>query len=311
MPSNDLPGNDSTKRTVTYILSHSYSGSTLLTYLLANNPDISTIGELKATRMGDIASYICSCGEKIVECDFWGQLQDKMKNEGRKFSLESFSTQFESDKWLCNKLLKSSVRSWGYEKLRSVLFALFQPCRKQRDTILEQCDSLVEFICALQEGNILLDGSKDAIRLLHYVNSGRFNVKVIYLVKDGRGVVNSYVKHRHSSLDKAVQDWIIAQKELDRTYGMINDSNKMLVRYETLCKNPDIELARINDFLGAGGVSDTRLNKSRQHILGNKMRLVSSDEIRMDEKWKSEMSKDDLDYFMRHAGKYNSRIGFD
>ena len=37
-----------------YILSPSYSGSTLLTFLLNTHPEIATIGELKAQALGNL-----------------------------------------------------------------------------------------------------------------------------------------------------------------------------------------------------------------------------------------------------------------
>ena len=41
-----------------YILAPSYSGSTLLTYLLSQHDAIATVGELKATSRGDLDTYI-------------------------------------------------------------------------------------------------------------------------------------------------------------------------------------------------------------------------------------------------------------
>ena len=69
----------STKPILLYILAPSFSGSTLLTYLLAQHPRVATVGELKATRMGSIDEYRCSCGEPMRTCEFWQALGGKPK----------------------------------------------------------------------------------------------------------------------------------------------------------------------------------------------------------------------------------------
>ena len=57
-----------------YILAPSYTGSTLLTFLLAQHKSIATIGELKATAREDLETYRCSCGSLMRKCHFWKTL---------------------------------------------------------------------------------------------------------------------------------------------------------------------------------------------------------------------------------------------
>ena len=57
-----------------YILAASHSGSTLLGMLLAAQPDVCTVGELKLTALGDVERYVCSCGQRIRECTFWQEI---------------------------------------------------------------------------------------------------------------------------------------------------------------------------------------------------------------------------------------------
>ena len=65
-----------------YITSASFSGSTLLTFLLNTHPEIATIGEMKGDSM-DVERYRCSCGDPIGRCPFWQRLVT------HRFSLES------------------------------------------------------------------------------------------------------------------------------------------------------------------------------------------------------------------------------
>ena len=45
-------------------------------------------------------------------------------------------------------------------------------------------------------------------------------------------------------------------------------------------------------------------------VVGNGMRLDSTPEIRLDERWKSALTKDDLAVFNRVAGAMNRRCGY-
>ena len=73
-----------------YIASPSYSGSTLLTFLLAAHPEVASIGELKASAMGDADAYTCSCGAPIRRCPFWRRVCDELARRGLDFDLDDF-----------------------------------------------------------------------------------------------------------------------------------------------------------------------------------------------------------------------------
>jgi len=110
-------------RRLVYILASSYSGSTLLTLLLANHPEISTIGELKASALGDVGKYVCSCGRPILECRFWKQVGAKMAAMGAEFRLEDFGTHFRASGPVCDRILRASLRGKVFEKMSGKSFA--------------------------------------------------------------------------------------------------------------------------------------------------------------------------------------------
>ena len=78
----EVPASRPTPESVLYILGPSYSGSTLLTLLLAQHPQIATIGELKAATVGRIPDYRCSCGQLLRECALWRDVQARMQRRG-------------------------------------------------------------------------------------------------------------------------------------------------------------------------------------------------------------------------------------
>ena len=121
-----------------YIMAHSFSGSTLLTYLMAMHPQISTIGELKASPREDTDKYICSCGKSIKECHFWKNVRDEMQSRGCSFKLKNFGTRFRTNSLICNLLISSGIRNFFFEKMRNLGFILLPRCRHALIKILEQ-----------------------------------------------------------------------------------------------------------------------------------------------------------------------------
>jgi hypothetical protein len=77
----------------------------------------------------------------------------------------------------------------------------------------------------------------------------------------------------------------------------------LTVRHEDLCRDPEAELGKIFHFLGvAPGVRVQSFRAAGQHIIGNRMRLSTTSEIRLDESWKTELTPDQLRTVERIAG---------
>jgi hypothetical protein len=159
---------------------------------------------------------------------------------------------------------------------------------------------------------VFLDGSKDSARLLHYIDSGEWDIKVIYLQRDGRGVSNSYRRHGNLRYDQAVDYWRHAIQELERMRRRLNEEDVFDLLYEDLCKSPEDTLSKIWRWLDIEdqAVRDLDCNAAELHILGNSMRLKNVSEIRFDEAWKSKLSGDDLGWFENNAGALNRRLGY-
>lgn len=293
-------------RDVIYIMAPSYSGSTLLTRLLATHPRIATVGELKATSMGGLATYHCSCGELLPECPFWRQVGATLAAKGRSFSLENFGTHFRAASPVADRLLRAGLRGPFFEAAREIGFMLFWGGDKIRRRIIEQNRALIEAICSIQKKDIFLDDSKDPIRLHFFLSSGYWRVRVIYLIRDGRGVTNSYMRHHKTDMAEAAKEWLHTQQECDRMAKRLGNDLCLRVCYEELCRAPDEILTKILAFLGLAAISDSQSHSVlEQHILGNQMRLTALQDIQLDEKWKKALSVDDLKTFDAIGGKLN------
>jgi hypothetical protein len=70
-------------------------------------------------------------------------------------------------------------------------------------------------------------------------------------------------------------------------------------------------LQRLQKFLG---FDDAEVNLNfrsvPQHVIGNGMRLDSTSQIRLDDRWRSHLSASDLEGFDRVAGGLNRSYGY-
>ena len=293
-----------------YIMSPSYSGSTLLTSLLADDPRISTVGELKASALGDVDEYYCSCGSKLKKCDFWLNVTEYMKNHDREFSLENFGTHFRSCSGLVDILLRTLVRGRVVEKIRESLITLLPRARKIYCDIVEQNKAIIDGVCSAEKTRIFLDGSKDPNRLLHLKRSNKWNIKVIFLTRDGRGACNSYMKHVGVSMENAAKEWDIKCTEMENAINYFDDNEHVRVRYEDLCVNGEKEMKRIYKLMDIPFGQTTNDKGPSKHLLGNNMRLVTLETVKLDEKWKSSLTDQELDVFNSVCRAKQKRFGY-
>jgi hypothetical protein len=298
--------------TLLYILSPSYSGSTLMTYLLAQHPRIATIGELKATGMGDVGKYRCSCGELIAACAFWKRVADECGKRGIEFSVERFGTSLRSPNRVTDLLLRTRVRGAAFEGVRATLLRALPSTRAEAAELLRRNFELSQIICTLQGRDIFLDGSKDAPRLLHFVRSGLWTVRALFLTRDGRGVANSFRTRRKIDVATSTSQWLGTIQEDLNAVRLLRPDEVLTVKYERLCQDPAATLGAIWQWLGIENPpygQDFRGGES--HILGNEMRLSRKTEITLDERWRRDLGPDALREFDSRAGRLNRSLGYE
>lgn len=304
------------KQKLIYIISPSFSGSTLLTLILAQHPRVSTIGELKATARGDISEYSCSCGKPILQCPFWISLDQSCKQLGIPFSIDEFNTHFASPNKLWNRIIGAQIRGSTFEASRRALIATVPPLRHEFRRVLEQNYKLTKLISEKQNGEWFLDGSKDPNRLLYFLRSDKWDLKVIKLYRDGRAQSNS-----HRSKPKfdctyadAAREWKRTVYQMERVCSLVPMGDILEMRYEDLCSNPGDTLDSICSFLKIEPIQNDwdhyDLRSREHHILGNSMRTKSHIKISLDEKWRNAVSEAEAKEFDAIAGDANRSLGY-
>lgn len=306
-----------------YITSASFSGSTLITFLLAAHPKLATIGELKATAMGDVEKYRCSCGQRIRACAFWRRLGERLAGRGIPFDVSDFGTHFSFEKagWLAERAVSAEVRGRLFEAARSLALRALPGARGEFRGILERNRLLVDAVCELRGTRVFVDASKESTRLQYLINSGIWDVKAVHLVRDGRGRTISKLRRvqrrfpelkssRPALIRRAAATWCRVNRACSRVLESLPRESWVRVRYEDLCRDPKATLAPVFALVGENPPEVPENFRSiDHHILGNVMRLRKG-RIALDERWRNELSVGELAIFDKVAGDLNRSMGY-
>lgn len=317
-----------------YILSASHSGSTLLAMLAGSHPRVFTVGEIKATNLGDVQTYRCSCGVCIGACGFWRKVSEAMAARDCPFTITDARTDFRNvGSRYADWLLRPLVRDRFVEFLRDAALWVSPSWRRALPEIQRRNLALVDSLCALTGAEVIVDSSKIALRLKYLLRIRDLDVRVIRLIRDGRGVAFSHLdparyadaqdpelrgggnggdrRDERLSIAQAAYEWRRSNEEAENILGGLERSRWMQVRYEDLCRYPKATLLEVFSFLGvdpAGAAWDFR--STDHHVLGNGMRLDRSPDIVLDDRWKSVLTEPDLMTFEAVAGEMNHRYGY-
>lgn len=320
-----------------YILAASHSGSTLLAMLLGSHPQIATVGELKlsASAMGDLDRYRCSCREFIRQCQFWHKVKEGMAARGFEFDLACAGTDYRTvESRYARRLLGPLHRGKFLESFRDVALGLSPTWVKQLPEIQERNAALISTVLEITKAEVIVDSSKTALRLKYLLRNPELDVKVIRLIRDGRGVALTYMDPagfadaedpalrdggtggdraaQRLSITEAAHEWRRSNEEAETIRAGLDRSRWIEVRYEELCTDPGAILSRIFAFLGIDSVSAPGDFRSvGHHVLGNGMRFDSTSEIQLDERWRSVLTEEYLRIFDREAGEINRRYGYE
>lgn len=322
------------KPTVVYLLAASHSGSTLLALLLASHPEICTTGELKAASFGDPNRYRCSCGTPIRQCPFWADVTRSMASRGCQFDITHATTNLDVDATpLEKRLLRPLVRGRAMEALRDAALTCLPSWHRHLAQFHQSNEELVRALAERTGARMVVDSSKVGIRLKYLLRNPGLDVRIVRLVRDGRAVALTYtdsdqyadasVAHLrrggsgdgrprdHLTLGEAAHEWRRSNEEADSLLSTLDPSRHRTVTYEDLCSNPQAVLSSLWTFLGVEPVSiDNGWRGRSRHIIGNGMRFDSTEEIRLDERWKTALDASALALFNAEAGALNRRFGY-
>jgi hypothetical protein len=318
-----------------YILAASHSGSTLLAMLLGAHPEASTVGELQADSFGDAETYRCSCGRRLKECDFWSDVREGMRRRGiPDYDVTRAGTSIFSVKSpYVQRLLAPLPRHAFWEAVRDLALWFSPEWRAHLKRTQTRNAALAETISEVAAAKIVVDSSKHPLRLKYLLRNPALDIKVIWLVRDGRAVSLTYTdewsyadasdpalrgggtgKQRpppRRNIAEAAREWRRSNESADCIIDTLPPSQWTQVRYEDLCAQPRQTMEHLCQFLRLDPAKvNLNFRSKPQHVVGNGMRLDSTSEIRLDERWRGALSSETLHSFNAVAGSANDRYGY-
>jgi hypothetical protein len=321
-------------RRLTYILAASHSGSTLLAMLLGAHPEIRTFGELKFSNLGDPERYLCSCGMPISRCSFWIEVKNRMKIKGIDFDIRNahISIHHDTSQYI-RRLLGPLHRGPYLEFIRDFLLSFSPKWHPHLKTVQYRSNMLLDTLYDITKANTIVDSSKVGIRLKYLLRNNELDIRIIRLIRDGRGVSLAYMDPHtfadtknedlraggfggnlelgRDSYMEAIREWRRSNEEADIILSQLPKKQYITVHYEELCTNTDNILKEVFNFLDVDStvlIRDFRLKFN--HVIGNGMRFDQSSEIRCDEQWKTVLSIKNLEIFAKEAGAQNRKYGY-
>jgi len=320
--------------TLAYILAASHSGSTLLAMLLGSHPEVCTVGELKATSLGDPDRYHCSCGARIRDCAFWRDLAGRMAARGYEFDVTRATTHITAGASRYEAaLLRPLHRGRWWEVARDAALALSPSWRGRLERFAGVNHALVESLGAQTGARVVVDSSKVGIRLKYLLRIPQLDVRVVRLVRDGRAVSLTYTDpvnyadardpHRRAggeggtrdeerlTVAEAAREWRRSNEEADAILAGVDPARQITITYEALCTDTNATLASVWRFLGVSAREvGARWRERPHHVIGNGMRFDTDSAVKLDDRWRTALGPGALEAFNAEAGALNRRFGY-
>lgn len=300
---------NSTQFTYVYLVSAAHSGSTLLACLLSAHPEIATVGEFGSSvnPRGE-----CSCGAAYIDCRFWKKWKRAAVSQQLDFEIGRLGINLGPgpDDNLLERLFYYQFPWRGLDRLRDLVFRL-SPYRGHADRAAQRSVALARVLCDTLNRRVFVDTTKNPFQVPFLARQRGVRLKLIALIRDGRGVVNSLMKREHWSLERSIGSWLWANRNLDRATRWLPPENVFRLHLRDLCQSTEDTIRRLHEFCGVeprSGLDYSR--REDRHIIGNRMRLKFEGEIRLDTKWQTELTPEQLAYFNKRAGWLNRRLGY-
>lgn len=300
-----------------YICSQPRSGSTLLSILSGTCDQVISVGEMSLFGKAHHQNIACSCGANLSKCKFWGEIISRISelkhDNNNLYTTQAYRLKYKRslfNQWLnqmyffglrhCNKYLaglSSTIKNtFPYDSELAI---------KNNLILANTIFNLVGY-----PNPVLLDSTKSIYRLQQLNLKIPEKLKVIILLRDGRGTINSYMKNDKRSFENIVHSWKHHMERQIKGLHAICEKRKLVIRYEDLCEDTKNQLHAICDFLDIPYQTKIPKLSGHFHMLGGNTGAYNSKSIKLDEEWKEKLDKKKLDVFENIAGKVNRMNGY-
>ncbi len=296
-----------------YLVGTSYCGSTLMAFLMDCHSQVVSVGETspnRKARQNGARTMKCSCGAPLYECSFWQQISDRLAQSGSCFSIDEWNNDFRYLNPALHKLLHAESSNRVRQYL-SVSADRWLPFHNQRIARINEANfDFVRTAVDLANARVFFDTSKGIDRLLRLMRYNKYDLRVIYFVRDVRAFA-FHGKRKGTPIESMSRRWLDFHTNALRFFRQSPELQVLTVKYEDLCAEPVEWLAKIHEHLGVPPEAPPEtIDATQHHILGNSMRLGGELRIELNEKWREGLSPDEVDRALRVAGELNRELGY-
>ncbi len=300
---------------VLFVAGTSFCGSTLLSFLLNAHPQMVCVGEETGPipKRRNQPDFPCSCGAPLPQCPFWVNVTARMKDRGFEFGHDRFNVHFLFGRHRLPRLLLSrSFRNNTLDDIRDGVVKRLPGLGKQYEVIRARNLAMFRSIIEVSGKKVFASGQKDSIRAWHLSQIPGLDLKVVHLIRDSRGFVNSTMKNGGNTLSAGVRDWNRNASHVERLFARLGPDRCMRIRYEDLCADVTGTLAKLARFVGLEPMAGPVVfRETEHHVIGNRMRLQSSSEVKLDEAWRERLSPDQIAEIVRRTRTYRAKYGYE
>jgi hypothetical protein len=303
---------------IIYIMGSGHSGSTVLDVVLGNHPGIESVGALHQLHHSGWKkddNRRCACGSGVHECAYWTEVHRYWVAEVGRDNLDRYIG-------LQNKL-ERHIRNWPHllyqSRLKSSEFVQYSTMTA----------ALFQAIHAVSGKKVIVDSSKNPRRGYLLLASGMFDLQLLHLVRDGRGVVWSGMKPRQKDVSAGIPQsraaipawrtslaWLHRNLESEWVLRRAGKDNAVRISYEELVTHPERALKPLELFVGADFLelaenwSEGQLMQVGHAVAGNRLRMSGAIKLRPDLEWTHKLPTKDKRIFWSMAGWLAKRYGY-
>ncbi|WP_374588139.1 sulfotransferase family protein [Ideonella dechloratans] len=306
---------------IAYISSTGHSGSTLLDILLGSQPGFESTGELVLLPLEYALDRKCTCGDVISKCALWSPVLNGYVSGVGQTSEQKFKSldlgwmpadvQYEGlidDTYRLRRKVSHAIR---YIELKLGLSRSLFAGRRYVEGLRVTFD-FYDRVAKINSPNVIINSSKSYLHAVDQYLASPERVKIINLVRDGRAVFCSFMRHgfnREFSIDAWRNHY---ERALSLFEKWVPEGDRINVRYEDLARNPAAEIKRLTQFMGQefNEASVSLDAKVHHNVNGNDARFGTNRLIRLDERWRRDLTVEDLAFFYARAGDLNRRLGY-
>jgi len=314
-----------------YIVSSPHGGSTLLSSVLGMHPRAANLGEVSLLPKLLAKAEPCTCGALLAACAAWRPVFELLARQ------EHVDMRTSPYGFFLGDAIKSSIGAglvdtehqtrWrmAVARIRGAADSLALLAAPHRillrlltlPSISASVDNTIRLYEVAAEAlgrHLIVDASKLPKKAVHLYLRDPARVRILQLVRDGRGVLAS--RTRYMSAENAAGRWMHYQKLAQRLLGRwVPEQHKRVLRYEEFATDPTLHARRLCEWLGiefVPGMLELGGERAIHSAGGNPARFSLSRGIGPpDERWRSILSAEQLERFERVAGALNRELGYE